>query len=679
MSTKRIAIFQMYDKDGIIDNYIIYLLKEIRTVANRLVVVCNGEIKPEYIERIKIYTDDIYMRGDLGGDAGAYKEALNQFIGWNNIYGYDELILSNDTYYGPFEKFKKIFGDMQSRSELDFWGITKMSETDNVDFGYIPKHLQAYFVVVRKRLLHSSIFKGFWERDIGKSNIYKDAVSNFEHAFTVEFEKAGYQWNAYVNMDIYDSARKKNNFPHYFFRNGELIYRYHCPTLKRKVFTCDDRIFQYSGHEDLRKSIEYIDKKTNYDVNMIWENLLRVYNVVDLKESLHLNYILPINRLSSPMKSDDKVIIFNMIYQEQVEQNFTNYVATLSNDTPIIIVIRDGEDASLLKERCLATGKKQYNIVIYNGKSILGWISGQAKILSKYKYICIVNDYRAEKKESILIGETFKCNNWNNLIQNDDYIENVIELFEKNSKMGFLAPPEPYHAHFFAELGDTWVGCFDETKVLSQNLGLNCNLSIVKNTFGYAGSFWCRTEILTALFKKKFSIDQWLESKCKDTRRKALYRILIYMSQSAGFYSATVETTEYASVANVDLQYLLQKLVTRAQVEFGHSGFVSFTNTWRDKQMIEFARRHKKLYIYGAGDYGMRAYRILTDQKIKVDGFLISDGHKIVDTDTGISIQYISEIKFTDDIGVIIAVIELVQGVLLQEARKYNCSHIFPM
>ncbi|WP_019552561.1 rhamnan synthesis F family protein [Propionispira raffinosivorans] len=682
----RLCIFQMYDKDGIVDRYVLYLLAELRSVSNRLVVVYNGMIKAEYESMLKKYADNVYIRADLGGDAGAYKEALNKFIGWENVYKYDELILSNDTYYGPFVHWSNIFSAMEKKSELDYWGLTKMSETDDTNrsemvhgwFSYIPRHIQAYFVVVRKNLLCSNIFRDFWNKNnLGIAGSYKTAVADFEFAFTSDFEKAGYKWGTYVGDTKYDSSCKNNNFPQCTLHAGELIYRYQCPVLKKKAFMQIDDIFLHSGHEDLRRGMEYIVKETDYDVNMIWENLLRVYNVVDLRESLHLNYILPIDKSSTDMKSDDKVIIFNMPYQEQIEKNFTDYVAILSNDTPIIIVVRDGAEAALLKEKCLATGKKQYNIVVYNGNCFFEWISGQEKILNQYKYICVVNDYRVEKRESILIEETFKCNTWNNLIQNDDYIENVIELFNGNSKMGLLAPSEAYHARFFAELGDTWSGCFGETKVLSKKLGLKCNLSIVKSTFGYAGSFWCRTEILTALFKKNFNIEQWVTTEFEEARRKALYRILIYMAQSAGFYSATLETAEYASVANVDLQYLLQKLVNRAQVEFGSREFVSFINAWRDKQMIEFARKHKKIYIYGAGDYGTGICEILQKAGVYVNGFLISNGQKKLSIKWPISIEYISDMNFIDNIGIIIAVKQSSQAFLLQEAQKHGCKHIF--
>lgn len=55
---------------------------------------------------------------------GGFKDALCTYIGWDRLTEYDELILANDSFYGPFEDIRKIFAEMESR-DLDFWGLMK--------------------------------------------------------------------------------------------------------------------------------------------------------------------------------------------------------------------------------------------------------------------------------------------------------------------------------------------------------------------------------------------------------------------------------------------------------------------------------------------------------------------------------------------------------------------------
>jgi len=43
----------MYDKEGIVDRYILYLLQELAKVSNRLVVICNGGTRIKYESILK--------------------------------------------------------------------------------------------------------------------------------------------------------------------------------------------------------------------------------------------------------------------------------------------------------------------------------------------------------------------------------------------------------------------------------------------------------------------------------------------------------------------------------------------------------------------------------------------------------------------------------------------------
>ena len=80
---KRLCIYLTFDRQGIIDKYIGYMLKELKTCADCLMVVCN---QPEIIcgkEMLEKYADDIFYRENIGLDTGGFKDALCDFIGWD--------------------------------------------------------------------------------------------------------------------------------------------------------------------------------------------------------------------------------------------------------------------------------------------------------------------------------------------------------------------------------------------------------------------------------------------------------------------------------------------------------------------------------------------------------------------------------------------------------------------
>ena len=73
---KRLCIYVTYDFENIVDNYIGYMLQELRKLVDCLVVVCNYKEIAGGIEHIQPYVDKIYCRDNVGFDAGAYKDAL---------------------------------------------------------------------------------------------------------------------------------------------------------------------------------------------------------------------------------------------------------------------------------------------------------------------------------------------------------------------------------------------------------------------------------------------------------------------------------------------------------------------------------------------------------------------------------------------------------------------------
>lgn len=122
---KRLCIFVTYDYENIVDVYIRYILKGLREIADCLTVVCNYKYVLGGIESIRLYTDKIYYRQNIGFDAGAYKDTLYTYIGWDEVCKYNELLLVNDSFYGPVYPFGNLIS-MMEQIDADYWGMTRM-------------------------------------------------------------------------------------------------------------------------------------------------------------------------------------------------------------------------------------------------------------------------------------------------------------------------------------------------------------------------------------------------------------------------------------------------------------------------------------------------------------------------------------------------------------------------
>lgn len=134
-NAKRLAIFFFYDKSGIVDRYVPYLLDDLKKNVTEICTVCNGGI-PEKSKEVLEQYGEVFIRENKGFDVWAYKEAMAHY-GWDRLQIYDEVILLNNTIMGPVYPFQETFEKMD-HMDVDFWGLTEYFQFAGDPFGYSP-------------------------------------------------------------------------------------------------------------------------------------------------------------------------------------------------------------------------------------------------------------------------------------------------------------------------------------------------------------------------------------------------------------------------------------------------------------------------------------------------------------------------------------------------------------
>ncbi len=147
----RVCIFAHYDKDNIVDDYVYYYLRELITVTQKLLFITVSNISKADIAKLETLNIEVIKRKNIGYDFYSYKIGIERL----DLSFYDELIICNDSTFGPIVSMKNIFDKMHDE-ECDFWGIT---DSEEIDY-----HLQSYFIVFRKPILQSVIFIDFWNK-----------------------------------------------------------------------------------------------------------------------------------------------------------------------------------------------------------------------------------------------------------------------------------------------------------------------------------------------------------------------------------------------------------------------------------------------------------------------------------------------------------------------------------
>ena len=126
---RRLGIYFFFDSEGVVDDYVIYYLQQLRTVCTEICVVVNGLLNNMVNISLQKCCDGLLVRENIGFDSWAYKEALESY-GFDTIAkNYDEVLLNNFTNFGPVYPFSEMFTEM-GRKDCDFWGHNRYLNQD---------------------------------------------------------------------------------------------------------------------------------------------------------------------------------------------------------------------------------------------------------------------------------------------------------------------------------------------------------------------------------------------------------------------------------------------------------------------------------------------------------------------------------------------------------------------
>lgn len=288
----RLGIFCLYDKDGIVDQYVECLLTDLVKNLKDLIIVVNGYIDCQSLNIIKKYANQVIIRENKGFDAGAYREVIVDVLGREKIKEWDEVILCNDTFYGPFIPFEKIFRIMEEK-KLDFWGMDYRE-------GRFLSFVQSYFLVFEKKILLNDDLFLYMKDHINPGTVdISDIYASFEVGLFSYLKNSGYSFGCYSYTENYDV----------YFNGDRCIEEYGLPILKRKAFSP-----RYFSREVIIRALFYIQKNFHYDFQHILKDVNRVYGIdLDVKEILNSGCL---------MKKSIEKRIPNLIVDEDIMLDF---------------------------------------------------------------------------------------------------------------------------------------------------------------------------------------------------------------------------------------------------------------------------------------------------------------------------------------------------------------------
>lgn len=233
----RICLFAGYNANGEVAEHVLDYLNELRNHAD-IFYLADGELKPGEIEKLKNYCVNAWVLNHGKYDFGSYSELAQNYVGWDRLRHYTEVIFANDSCF-CLQKFDPVFSKMDEE-QCDVWGLLATDE-NNKDYLYtldeylgIPKKkiplfcLGSYFIVFRHSVINDPKFIKFIN-SVSKEDCRHAVCIKYEMGLTELLMKGKFKISAFIkivyrNVSIYDQQA---------FR----LLKKGLPLLKARIFT----------------------------------------------------------------------------------------------------------------------------------------------------------------------------------------------------------------------------------------------------------------------------------------------------------------------------------------------------------------------------------------------------------------------------------------------------------
>lgn len=262
---KRVCIFAHWDKDNFVDDYVIYYLKSLRNLCEKIIFVSDCfELKNK--EVLNDIVDFVISENHNEYDFGSYKCGF--LLMQEQKLDYDELLFTNDSCYGPFFELKPIFEKMEKK-KCDFWGLTRSN------YGLLKKsqilpapHIQSYFLVFKRNVCESDVFLNFI-KNIKHEDTKEDIIEKYEIGMSKLLLSNGFKAATYIN-------KYNHTVNHLAMKWERLIRWYKFPFIKTNILK--NGIMPIGEIKNWESAINSV---SDYPIELIVKNLDRMKNIAD--------------------------------------------------------------------------------------------------------------------------------------------------------------------------------------------------------------------------------------------------------------------------------------------------------------------------------------------------------------------------------------------------------------
>ena len=258
---KRLAIFAGYDKDNIIDDYVVYYIKELKKIAD-IIYVSDCDMLESELTKISEYCIHMINGRHEEYYFGSYKRGYLYAKENNILQNYDKIIFCNDSCYGPFFNLENIINKMNN---YNFGGLYISKDLKIAEHDYIT----SFFIIIDKQIYNTDFFNDFIKK-IKKEDDKMYIIKKYE------FGLSKLMLDNHIELKALFNDNGEFNRPYF---NPLSLIEEGFPLLKRHVL--EKKVTVPLNINELKTIVNII--KNNYDIKLIVNHLNRVADREQIK------------------------------------------------------------------------------------------------------------------------------------------------------------------------------------------------------------------------------------------------------------------------------------------------------------------------------------------------------------------------------------------------------------
>lgn len=538
---KRLLVYVVYDRRGDIGAYIPHALRGIRPHVDRILAVVNGGLSDEGRALLEPVVDEVLVRENRGFDIEAEREALAHLGA--TVEEFDEIVLANDTWYGPIGSFAPVFERMDA-APTHFWGMTEHPEQSPNPFigtGVMHRHVQSFWIAVRRTMFATEAWRRYWS-ELPRIESYNDAILLHEAVFTEHFTGEGFTATVAFPAADYPSE-------HAAIFHADLLMRDGCPLLKRRtLFHHPTFLFRHAiiGRDIVREA-----GALGYPVELIHTDLAR--NVAPRTLNADLGMLTVRAEGTAPALPVDAgvTLLLSALRVAHIPQAQL-WLDRLPAGSRIVAVAALDEDSRSLEMAWRRLVPAREAEVRSAPSSALHPLAGAADLAGATADVVIRIDAGIWEGDDNA-RRALRRQQLESLLGPSDAVAGIVDRFRQERGLGLIFPPTPHLASHPEAI--RWPSSRGRVAQAAADAGVRVPIDEFGPLAPAAGIWAARPEALRDLppIVEPGGVvdDGW----------PLVDLLLPYLVAERGYHSRTITTPEHAALAHTSIEYALDRLL----------------------------------------------------------------------------------------------------------------------